>query len=77
MEYRETLVDLEKVILKTGDAKLSYFQHKVVSEVYISDNEQIFVASVRTWCIKTHLFFLIFHFSVGFPTNSQIPVWLD
>jgi hypothetical protein len=31
MDYRSTLVDLEKVILKTGDARLSHFQHKIVS----------------------------------------------
>ena len=30
MEYRSTLVDLEKVILKSGDARLSHFQHKLV-----------------------------------------------
>jgi hypothetical protein len=33
MDYRSTLVDLEKVILKTGDARLSHFQHKIVSPI--------------------------------------------
>ena len=31
LDYRSTLVDLEKVILKAGDARLAHFQHKIVS----------------------------------------------
>ena len=31
MEYRGTISQLEKVILKTGDARLSHLQHKIVS----------------------------------------------
>jgi hypothetical protein len=34
MDYRWTLVELEKIILKTGDARLSHFQHKIVSFIF-------------------------------------------
>jgi len=35
MDYRMVLAQIEKVILQTGDARLSHLQHKIVSEIII------------------------------------------